>query len=209
MVAGHLTADELEGYRGCELPREAFLAADRHVGECASCRRSLRAGAARVRLPELVDELSGPLHPAYEQLSSYVDGLLDPMEGESIEAHILICASCGKELTDLKALEARWKEPARAEEAPERESWLRRLRVFFATAGRFRELGLAFAMLALGCFVLFQAGWTGVKSPSSTGQAARLVGLGAVAHSFRGLGGLFLIVAGVAVLLRGLLKKRP
>jgi anti-sigma factor RsiW len=209
MAAEHLTADELEGYRSCDLPHEAFLAADRHLGECAVCRRTLRAGTARVRLPDFVNELSEPLHPDYEQLSRYVDGLLDPVERQSLEMHMLICASCSKELADLKALDARWKEPVRAEELPKRERWLERLRVFFASPGRVRELGVAFAMLVLGCFVLVQAGRPGVISPSSAGQTARLISLNTAAHSFWGIGGLFLIVAGVAVLLRGLFRKRP
>jgi hypothetical protein len=56
-----------------------------------------------------------------EKLSDYLDGELDTLESEALEAHLLQCAECGQTLQQLRAVVAR--AGAVADREPPRDLW--------------------------------------------------------------------------------------
>ena len=111
-------------------------AADRHLSACGSCRRALLARVGPVRLPEELAEMQEPLHPSYEQITAYIDGALSGADKERVEGHTFICASCSREIADLKRLDARLAAPEpKAVKAEAKPSLGRRIAELFAGCG--------------------------------------------------------------------------
>jgi hypothetical protein len=202
----HLDEELMRKYQTHTLHGEELQLADRHLRLCGGCRRSLLARMGSVRLPEELADLPEPLHLSYEQITTYLDGALTGAEKESADAHLFLCASCSRELADLKRLDSQLaaQEPVDLKAREPRVSLAARIARFFAVPGRIREFGVAFGAIVLGV-LLFQAGH-GTEQGSKT--AARLIHLGANEHAGLNLGGIVLITAGLGYMLFSFIRKR-
>lgn len=202
--SGHLNQESMEKYQSRSLAGEELQAADRHLSGCGSCRRALLARMGPVRLPEELAEMQEPLHPSFEQITAYIDGALSGADKEQVEGHTFICASCSREIADLKRLDARLAAPEpSAVKAEAKASLATRIANFFAVPGRVRELGLAAAAIVVGLF-LFQAG-KGTPGGSPSATQFFLPGSHATASH---LGGYALVAAGLVYLAYILFRKR-
>jgi hypothetical protein len=201
---GHLNQELIEKYQSRNLALEELQAADRHLSGCGICRRALLARMGLVRLPEELAEIQEPLHLSYEQITAYIDRELSRADTERVEAHTFICASCSREVADLKRLDAQLtaSEPVAAK-VEAKPSLGRRIANFFAVPGRARELGLAVGAIVVGLF-LFRAG-KGSVSGSPTATQIFLPGAHASASH---LGGYALLAAGMVYLVYVLFRKR-
>ena len=199
---GHLNQELIEKYQSRNLALEELQAADRHLNGCGICRRALLARMGLVRLPEELADIQEPLHLSYEQITAYIDGALSGVDKERVEGHTFICASCSREVADLKRLDAQLKAPepvvAKVEAKP---SLGRRIANFFAVPGRARELGLAVGAIVVGLF-LFRVGSVG-GSPTAT-----QIFLPGANSSASHLGGYALLAAGMVYLVYVLFRKR-
>jgi predicted anti-sigma-YlaC factor YlaD len=203
----HLNEEMMQKYQTHRLAVEELRAADRHLSSCGTCRRILLARMGPLRLPEELAEVVEPLHLSYEQITAYIDGALTGADKELVEAHTFLCASCSREIADLRRLDQQLAAPAATETKAVVPSvsitgWVRQ---FFAAPGRVREFGLAFGAIVAGFFLLFQAGQGGGEGG---GSAARIMHLGAPGHAGLNLGGFLLLTAGVGYIAYSLWKKR-
>jgi hypothetical protein len=141
-MSEHLTQDHLLRYRERRLEPLELLEADEHLAECDVCRGALLApdmlatvGAACRKSLE-----SRPIeafHPDGLQLAAYLDGTLDPVDREILDAHLQVfdgqdgCESCAAEVRELRAFRALMsaQPPSRHAPAP-RDGFWRRLRGF-------------------------------------------------------------------------------
>ena len=197
--------------RSHSLPPDEFVSIDRHLKGCANCRQLAlaRVPAGSIRLPEEVLAIKEPLHLSYEEISSYVDGSLAGGQKDRVEAHAFLCESCGREIADLKRLDQQWAAeiPEKLAE-PEGVSIFQRIASFFATPWRVREFGLALGAIVAGTLVIFQADRSSRAPAPASGEAAKLMYIGASGHSGFALGGLLLIVAGLVFLGYSMRKKK-
>ena len=203
----HLNDEVMRKYRTHTLAVEDLRAADRHLSSCSACRRVLLARMGPLRLPEELAEMVEPLHLSYEQITAYIDGALTGGEKELVEAHTFLCASCSREIADLKRLDQQLATPIASETrvVGPSVSTLARVRRFFAAPGRVREFGLAFGAIVAGFFLLFRAG---EGSGEGDRNAARIMHLGASGHAGLNLGGFLLLIAGVSYIAYSLWRKR-
>lgn len=207
----HPRPEQLDQYRSHSLPPDEFVSIDRHLKGCANCRQLAlaRVPAGSIRLPEEVLAIKEPLHLSYEEISSYVDGSLAGGQKDRVEAHAFLCESCGREIADLKRLDQQWAAeiPEKLAE-PEGVSIFQRIASFFATPWRVREFGLALGAIVAGTLVIFQADRSSRAPAPASGEAAKLMYIGASGHSGFALGGLLLIVAGLVFLGYSMRKKK-
>jgi hypothetical protein len=201
----HLNQETIEKYQARKLAVEERRAADRHLRGCGSCRRVLLARMGPVRLPEELADLPEVLHLSYEQMTAYIDDALTAADKEGVDAHLFLCASCSREVAELKKLDAQLSASAVVRvAAPEPKIPLgRRIAQFFAVPGRAREFGVAFGVIVVG-FLLFQAG-NGSKGQSSITSIIRS---GTESNAGLHLGGYVLIAAGILYGVYSLLRKR-
>ncbi len=195
----HLDEDTIEKYRFHRLVVDELRAADRHLSGCGSCRRVLLARLGPVRLPDEITDLPEPLHLSYEHITAYVDN----------EAHLFLCASCSREIADVRKLDARLAASAAEVKAggqasEPREALGARLARFFAAPGPMREFGVALGAIVVG-FLLFQAG----HGPSAVSRtAARFIHFSADSQDGLNIGGCVLVIVGTAYVLYSLFRKR-
>ncbi len=205
----HLDEDTIEKYRSHRLVVDELRAADRHLSGCGSCRRVLLARLGPVRLPDEITDLPEPLHLSYEHITAYVDNALSGADKERAEAHLFLCASCSREIAEVRKLDARLAAPAAEVKAGGRASEPRealgaRLARFFAAPGRMREFGVALGAIVVG-FLLFQAG----HGPSAVSRtAARFIHFSADSQDGLNIGGCVLVIVGTAYVLYSLFRKR-
>jgi len=155
-MTGHLTAQELEGFRSHTSDPQQLLRADRHLAACPDCQRRLRAGSSPA-LPELAPET--PAHASYDQICAYLDGAQEAADREWMEYHLQACAQCATEVKDLKAfdlsMEAESHVPLSASKAKEsRWHWLAN---FFAAPQRPGFATAALSLLVIGLIVMTRA----------------------------------------------------
>ena len=105
----HLSPADVEAFGRRTLSADDLLRLDRHIAECAECRRRLGGG-----LPEsvaafeesLAAEADATAHPEYERLEAYVDGTLHDDDHRSMDEHCAACPACAAEVADLRSLRA-------------------------------------------------------------------------------------------------------
>ncbi len=106
-VVRHVSAEEIDRYQRRMLAPADLLAVDDHLARCRFCRgQVLDAGrlngtvsAIRRELARAVDEIE---HPTPERLAALVDGDLDDVEIELLEAHLDVCRHCREDVDDLQ-----------------------------------------------------------------------------------------------------------
>ncbi|MEI9811736.1 MAG: hypothetical protein WDO18_03275 [Acidobacteriota bacterium] len=158
-MSRHFSNEELRGFDRKLADPQHVLRIDRHLADCAECAGRLRSLGPAPKLPEVTGEFAGSLHPAYEDLTGYIDGMLESDAGEQVKYHLLVCKSCAAEVRDLRALEHHMTAPVLAEEAepvtPSKHGWMEwfhavRLRPGFAVASA--------ALVVLGLGLITRAG---------------------------------------------------
>lgn len=214
VMDGHLSMQQVEGYRRRTLSERELLLADRHLGACGECRRHLRLVAALPEPPAFARELEAPLHLSYEQMCSYIDGKLDSAQKDDVENHTSICTSCAQELADLQSFESKLSPSLSAQPEPAKASaqvepaggGLRRwLSEFFAAPQRLRFVGASLAMMIVGFLALGGAGVSrqAVDASTSLAQYRELT----MAHPGVFVGAFLLIGAGIIGVLYGLFRR--
>jgi hypothetical protein len=204
----HLSEGQLEAYQGRTLAGSDLLEVDGHLRECSSCRRLLLSRVESLILPEEVLTMTEPLHLSYEQIAAYVDGKLTGADQQQVEAHKFICKSCDREIADMVMLDQQLAISPAKVNAVEQISLRTRIAQFFASPGRAREFGLAFGAIIVGAFVILQADRAPGAGAMGSGEAARLIHLGASGHPAMDLGGCLLVAIGLAYLGYSIWKKR-
>ena len=205
----HLTREQMQSYRVRTLGPEELALAGQHLSGCDACRRALRSVMGPIVLPEEVKAMPEPLHLTYAQITAYLDGKSGLQEKERTEAHFFLCASCSRELEDLRRLDLQLAAPVveqsevKAEPIPLRQ----RLAQFFAVPGRSGQLGFASAAMIAGFVLLYRADLA-TESHVGVGGAAHVIRVGAELHPGLSLGGILLVGLGLGYLLYVLLKKR-
>jgi anti-sigma factor RsiW len=166
-MSRHLSEKELEDFRRKRSDPQELLRMDRHLADCAGCSANLRALSGGPLLPELAAEMSGPLHPAYEELTAYLDESLASDVGERVKYHLLICASCAAEVRDLRVLDRAMDVPVAnpvAAPEPERDGWLDWLRTWSLRPG-FAVASVAMLLVGLSLITRVQ-----LTRPEDTGS---------------------------------------
>jgi anti-sigma factor RsiW len=207
---GHLHEEILTKYQTRRLAADELQAVDRHLSGCGICRRVLLARIGPVTLPVEVTTMAEPLHLSYEQISAYVDGVVAGADKDRVEAHTFLCASCSREIADIRRLELRLTAAAaeaRTAVVPSL-SFTERIARFFAVQGRRREFGLAVGAIVAGFFMLYQADKTTQEGSQGGGDAARLIHLGTSGHPGLNLGGFLLLTAGIGYIVYRLLRRK-
>ena len=214
----HLTRRELEGYGEGALAATMLLATDRHLAECAQCRRELRAVMGAPVLPPEVWEMEEPVHLAYEEMCGFVEARLSEGERERVEMHMHLCRSCAKEVKDLQAFEARMESELSVAPVAKSEpevGWLVRVgrsiadyfADFRATPGRIRMAGAGVALVILGFVSVMKFRMTDGALRDGSAMAAHVNMVSVAAHPQLFYGGVLILVCGVLALLRGLFRR--
>ena len=203
---GHLNEEWIRKYQSKSLAVEEFQAGGRHLSDCGTCRRELLARMGRVRLPEELAEIPEALHPSYEQITAYIDGRLGKTEKERFEAHTFICASCSREIEDLRKLDAQLAEPV-AEVTPGevKVSLWERMTQAFRVPGAMPKFGLALGAIVAGFFLLSPRGQ---PRENWSSHYDWLRGMGSGVHEALHLGAYALIIGGVVYIAYRLLGRR-
>ncbi len=209
----HLSEDELKGYGGRAMTAGALLDADRHLAECAVCRRQLRAAVPAPGLPAEVLEMAEPLHLTYEQMAAHVDASLSADELSAVENHRAICRRCDRELAELQAFDARMAAEFAgvASEVTPRTNWLQAMSAalasFVGNPARLRFAGAGLALMFVGVFTLLQSGESTVGNGTVVHVTANFVAASAAMHPHLFYGGFVVAACGLAALLYGVVKR--
>jgi hypothetical protein len=214
----HLSEAELKGYGSRAMTASALLDADRHLGECAACRRQLRQTVPAPGLPAAALEVGEPAHLTYEQMVAHVSARLSEAELTAVEDHRSICRRCAKELAELHAFDACMatefavaaaKKPGL--HAEPRASWPQAVRAavanFFATPMRLRFAGAGVALMLMGIFTLLRSGTPAAGSGTAVHVTANLVAASAAAHPHLFYGGFVVAGCGAGALLYAVFKR--
>ncbi len=186
----HLNEEWIRKYQSKSLAVEELQAAGRHLKDCGACRRVLLSRMGPARLPEELAEMPESLHLSYEQITAYIDGQLAGADKERAEAHTFICASCRREIKDLKKLDAQLAAPvAEAKPIVPKLSLWERMTQAFRVRGAMPKFGLAFGAIIAGIFLLFPGGRGGPSNPDLHHVASEL-------HTGLHLGGYALVIGG-------------
>ena len=107
----HLSEQDIERYRNCELLPDEILALDDHLANCGSCQAEIRAGQEateqRIMTALQAETDFDDTHLLYQQMADYVDDRLGDVEIEIVDGHLEICRNCKMEVEDLLATKAR------------------------------------------------------------------------------------------------------
>ncbi len=98
----HLQKSELQSFLQGKMPASALLECDDHLAACPQCREELELEAGLTSSKANVESLlqSPPAHIDYEQLQRMVDN--EPVPPAVLQ-HVAGCASCSRELAELRA----------------------------------------------------------------------------------------------------------
>jgi predicted anti-sigma-YlaC factor YlaD len=106
MMEQHIPDSDVRAYLEQRLAPERLLAVDEHLADCESCRS--QAGALSTHTGVLAEMLEADPaeadHLPYEMFASYVDGTIDAVDREIVDAHTESCPTCYHELDDLLEL---------------------------------------------------------------------------------------------------------
>lgn len=189
---------------------------EEHLMECGKCRQTLRGLMHDVKMPAEWITDTEPVHPAYEQITAYVDGRLSEAQREAMEGHAIVCRNCREEMVALARLDAvlsgakAKSTVASASQERVKVPLAERVREFFSPF-RVRTLGFGLAMAIVGLtVVVYQNGSpTNKNSDSAITAQTKATGAGETsAQQAAGLGGLLLVLGGAGFVLYGVRGKR-
>ena len=101
----HISDTEAKAYLERELEPERLLAVDEHLANCDECRSRTAAQSSRIAVGSILDtDPADADHLPYQMFASYVDGTIDEVDREIVDAHIERCQVCTRELNDLLGL---------------------------------------------------------------------------------------------------------
>jgi anti-sigma factor RsiW len=107
-MADHPSPELLARYRDGALTAEELLAVDDHLVGCKVCQERGRTDM-RMQPSSLDVAMRGTAleaHPDFESLESYIDGGLDPIQREIVEAHLADCRHCAEDAGDMRKARA-------------------------------------------------------------------------------------------------------
>ena len=102
----HLSPVVIQDYHRQKLTPADLLGVDDHLAECHECRRLVEFALKNDVLgiySELASEAVVDQHLTFEQMATYVDGLLTGEERRIIEDHLAACGECSPLVADLSA----------------------------------------------------------------------------------------------------------
>jgi hypothetical protein len=109
-MSPHLSTTDIYRYRSKAVTADEVRLLDSHLAECAECRRSFMdsesvdaAYGLVTRTLSSASKTAGT-HIAHEKMAAYVDGTLNMMERNVVEAHVKTCADCESDVTELTRL---------------------------------------------------------------------------------------------------------
>jgi len=207
----HLNEEWISKYQSKSLGIEELQAASRHLSDCGNCRRVLLGRMGPIRLPEELAEMPEALHLSYEQITAYIDDKLVGADKERIEAHTFICATCSREIEDLRKLDAHLAEPILAEpirevkpEAPKVSLW-ERMAQAFQLPGAMPKFGMALGAIIVGAVLLIPGKFVGGGGGGQFDEMVRRTGTVSPGLS---LGGMALVIGGVVYIVYRLRRRR-
>ena len=109
-MSSHLSITDIEKYRSKAITADEVRVFDSHLSECEDCRRSFLDSESGDAAYEMLKRSlravtqSPKTHVAYEEMAAYVDGYLDAMKCDVVEAHLKTCADCESEVAELMRL---------------------------------------------------------------------------------------------------------
>ena len=109
-MTAHLSMGDIEKYRSKTITADEVRVIDSHLSGCEQCRISFmnpeRIDAAYRAVRYSLRSASQAVEPhiEYEKLAAYVDGHLDAIEREVLEAHIRSCPDCDTDVARMMRL---------------------------------------------------------------------------------------------------------
>jgi len=119
-MSAHLSTRDIKKYRSKAVTADEVRVIESHLSECEECRRSslnqesVDAGYELVKQSLRSASQSPQPHIAYEDLAAYVDGRLDAIACDAIEAHVNACSDCGTDVVEFQRL----RDAIRSDESP-------------------------------------------------------------------------------------------
>ena len=109
----HPTAEELSAHHRRELPPGETLAVSDHLAACATCREAFR-GPGPGPAASAAEAVTGAPSPGvdYETFRAYLDGTLDPVDREILEADVRNHPAVAAQLEDLRRFRLEAEAPA-------------------------------------------------------------------------------------------------
>lgn len=114
----HLSLDQIEAYLARTLPAVELLETDRHLRQCAECRKKTLSRKAPRQMASLAAATGSP-HLSYEDLEAFAGGTLAGAGREHAITHLGLCAQCREEADDLSAYRREFRPPP----APAASRW--------------------------------------------------------------------------------------
>src|SRR6187402_81078 len=106
----HISERDINSYLRRTLDPERLLSVDAHISTCGECLSKLEAPAMteKITVDSILDiDPALGQHLTYEMIESYVDGRVDDIDREIVDAHTEDCRECSQDLSELLKLKDR------------------------------------------------------------------------------------------------------